>query len=111
MIGNIKGSSTVESVIIIPLIVILVFGMLVLLINTYDYSKQVLKYHEAVLKDESPVAIQMTFKLLKFEIPISYGYQNRTINSRTLQQIVEYIIYIMETYYEALKGLADDKGQ
>jgi len=111
MFGNKKGSSTVESVIIIPLIVILVFGMLLLLINTYDYSKQVLKYHEAVLNDESPEAIQMTFKLLKFEIPISYEYQNRTINSRTLQQVVEYIIYLMETYYETLKGLTDDKGQ
>lgn len=111
MFGNEKGSSTVESVIIIPLIVILVFGMLLLLINTYDYSKQVLKYHEAVLNDESPEAIQMTFKLLKYDIPISYEYQNQMIDSRTLQQVVEYIIYLMETYYEALKGLTDDKGQ
>ncbi|MBI9014863.1 MAG: pilus assembly protein [Clostridiales bacterium] len=111
MIGNLKGSSTVESVIIVPLIFLLVFGMLLLLLNTYDYSRQVLNHHEEILNEEFPEAIQMTFKILKYELPISYEYQQLIINSRDLQQVVEYIIYLMETYYKALKGLTYDQEQ
>lgn len=108
MIGNSKGSSTVESVIIVPLIFLLVFSLLLLLLNTYDYSKQVLNYHETIVNEESSEVIQMTFKILKYELPVSYEYRQPIVHSRELQQVVEYIIYLMETYYEALKGLIDD---
>lgn len=111
MFGNSKGSSTVESVIIVPLIFLLVLGMLLLLLNTYDYSKQVLNYHETIINEESPEVIRMTFKILKYDLPVSYEYQQPIVNSRVLQQVVEYIIYLMETYYEALKGLTYDQEQ
>lgn len=106
---NNRGSTTVESVIIIPLIFMLVFAMLVLLLETYDYSKDVLKYNEKLILEEKVQPVKKTFKIMSVDILIFYENKSLAVDSRFLQQSIEFMIYLVKEYYATVKGYVNDQ--
>lgn len=109
MFGNELGSATIESMIILPLIIILIFSMLFLLIETYEFSSRVLNYHQSLLRSSEPEAITNSFTIFGVTIHQAYTYKTVSIDSRLLQETIEFFIYLSETYMDSVKGYFNEK--
>lgn len=102
MIGNKKGSSTIESVIVIPLVITIVVVFIMLFISGYHYYADVLNgLYESILEEKS-ITVNGEFRMLTKTIDKSYSYIYQENQSKEIQNVVEYLLYIEKTYIGAL---------
>ncbi len=103
MIGNSKGSSTIESVIVVPLIFIIIVSFIILMISGYQFSVTVLKSLNQHLIDGEPIEVQGQFRTISITIDKEFSYNHFYVSSRSIQEAVEYAIYLSEQYIKELE--------
>lgn len=98
---NKKGQSTVEAAIIVPMILTFMLLIIYCWLKFFQYTYGVLDVHEAVLKNKAsqPVVIE----LADFDKQWTYNYEGQTMKAKTLQHILEQVIYYYEHYKDRLQ--------
>ncbi len=107
MIGNSKGSSTIESVIVVPLIFITIVSFIILMISGYQFSVTVLKSLNQHLMDGEAIEVQGQFRTLSMTIDKEFSYNHFYMSSRAIQEAVEYAIYLSEQYMKELESRSE----
>lgn len=98
IIGNKKGASTIESVIIVPIIITIAVTFIILLVTGYIFYVDILNGLYDWLEDHTPVDVEGEFRLLTGHIDKTFYYDNTYPTTKDIQAIVEYLIYLEEEY-------------
>lgn len=120
-INNSKGSSSIEAVIIIPLILIFIMVIIMILILSYEKTAQVISVHQMSMTGKhnelsvlasSAIAVDGN----KYHIEgnyfkdrkLKYDYKSKDINVRDIQNIVQILFYLTEEYKDEIGDMIDD---
>ena len=98
IIGNKKGHSTIESIIIVPLIITIIVSFIMLIISGYQYYVEIFNGTYQSMIDGSDVEAKGHYRTLFMNIDKGFNYQNKNISSRRIQEITEYLIYLEDIY-------------
>jgi len=103
MIGNNKGSSTLESAIIVPMMILIIVSFVMLLLTTYDYGVELLDEVNMYIDDHEKIDLQGEIRGITFKKSIRTTYKSHYIDVKMLQDCVEYLIYQAKSYGHMLE--------
>jgi len=107
-IVNNFGSSTVESLLVIPVVLITVSIFIVLMISAFQFSEEIINVHEQALMSNRQVSCELNRTVLNTEMKWQYTYNPPQWHAKELQNIIEYLIYMVSEYKDRLKGNLDE---
>jgi hypothetical protein len=88
-----KGSSTIESAIIVPIIIMNITSFILIMITTYQYNLTVM---EGI--NEESAHINTYIRGLGFKKEMTFNYERKDVSSRQIQNVVEFLIHQTLTY-------------
>lgn len=91
---NKKGVSTIESVIIVPIMIISITSFILLLVTTYQYALSIMEK----LDENESVYVQHVIRGVGFKREMIFSYESREWSVRKIQNIIEYLIYLASNY-------------
>lgn len=102
MLKDRSGSMTVESSLIIPMIIFLVITFVAILIFTFNFNLELLKVNNKGIITNEQASVIVDFNLRGKRFLTSYSYDKPLISTRKLQIILSLIIDTIEFYYRGL---------
>ncbi len=122
---NNKGSITVESFFIIPILLIFIMVFIIILMVTYEKTVNIISVHQSltssdvhefkilkktnIVTDERSIKTTDKYKLNKEEIEVSYEYKKKSLNVKDVQKLIEYLLYLVNEYKERLMEIKNVK--
>ena len=104
MFGNKKGNTTIESVIIVPVIMIFMVSFILVLITTYRFGVTVIDGLYVYIENHQEVTIEDEIRGIGFRKMVSLKYYQTVVDSKVLQDYVEYMIYQSKKYGHKLEN-------
>jgi len=92
MFGNKEGNTTIESVIIVPIIMIMMVSFILVLITTYRFGVTVIDGLYVYIENHQEVTIEDEIRGIGFRKMVSLKYYETVVDSKVLQDYVEYMI-------------------
>ena len=104
MFGNKEGNTTIESVIIVPIIMIMMVSFILVLITTYRFGVTVIDGLYVYIENHQEVTIEDEIRGIGFRKMVSLKYYETVVDSKVLQDYVEYMIYQSNKYVHKLEN-------
>jgi len=104
MFGNKEGNTTIESVIIVPIIMIMMVSFILVLITTYRFGVTVMDGLYVYIQDHQEVIVEDDIRGIGFQKKVSLKYYETVVDSKVLQEYVEYMIYQSNKYVHKLEN-------
>lgn len=90
---NKQGSSTIESAIIVPGIMMVMASFILIMVTTYQYSLSVMEG----INNES-AHIRTYIRGVGLKKAMTFDYESKSISSRKVQNVVEFLIHQSMNY-------------
>lgn len=120
-INNKRGSSTIEAVIIIPIILVFIMLIIMILILSYEKTAQVISVHKMFMTgtykelsvlgnseitvDGNKLYVEETYFSDK---ELKYEYSPNNIDVRDVQNITEVLFYLTDEYQDEIEEINSD---
>lgn len=99
-IGN-EGSVIIESMIVVTIVLLILSGLTLVWIHTFEYEVGVMQAHEAVLNNQT-YDVEVTFRWFDYMKVKSYQYKKNYHSIGFIQRVFRSILYFVETYFDRL---------
>lgn len=123
-INNKKGSASIESLFIIPSIIIFIMIFIIIMLISYEKTVQVISVHRQVIKgevedfsvvseteiskDKNNYSTESSYKISNEVKKIKYEYRDKYLEVSVVQEIIELIFYLVDEYEERLKVIKNN---
>lgn len=123
-INNKKGSASIESLFIIPSIIIFIMIFIIIMLISYEKTVQVISVHRQVIKgevedfsvvseteiskDKNNYSTESSYKISNEVKKIKYEYKDKYLEVSVVQEIIELIFYLVDEYEERLKVIKNN---
>lgn len=105
MFGNKNGYTSVESLWIVPVMLMIMLGLVIIIALVFQYINGILDVHYSYLNGSVIKTVEVTYK----DGRLTYSYEPPFIETKVLQESIELIIYYIEMYGDALEGIGYEK--
>ncbi|MCH4889036.1 hypothetical protein EZV73_15685 [Acidaminobacter sp. JC074] len=103
MFGNKRGSTTVESALIVPMMILIIVSFIMILLTTYLYGAGLLEELDAYIEDHHAIEFEGEIRGVLYEKTVKTTYKEVYLDARLLQDCVEYMIYQAKSYGHMLE--------
>ncbi len=119
--NNEKGSTTIESFIIVPIVLILLTIFIVLLIASYEKTISVVSVHQKSMRQEveefkisnktvikevqGVLTTRSEYMVMGKTFKSIYEYKGNNLDIKGLQNIIELLIHLVKKYDERLEEI------
>lgn len=123
--NNEIGSTTIEAMIVIPVVMIFIMIFIFIMLISYEKSMQIISVHQKSMTDstanlflysgeifEEKNNFYYSKKIIKIngnKYNLNYEYKNNIFTVQGIQNKIELLFYLLSEYEDSLKGLKNDK--